>query len=349
MGKKRKKLPAATKPWKEFERAVDTFLQTLLKADPNATVRFNPPKTDRDTHEKQQVDVWIDYVIGGHLPIKMLVSCKGRGRKIDVGGIRTFIQEIGDSGASTGAMYSANGFTGGAVKKAHAHGIGCFQLWRDRPADNPVIEIYRQYWCWDSVCMPIVEPGEAGFPPRTWDEFFSYPLIVNGSRQSLCEYLEEALRIGKANALEQMRTINAFEFPEDFKFTLDLADCPGHSTKITIECRWKRYRGKLRASLLNGSYCVNSGHFSGSISMPFPVTYPPPASDWELLSSNLAKDHNVKSIFFSHNSAGLIASLAKHLAGKPIPSVENKAGRFTPTQSSPSVPQSPPRAEGSTA
>jgi Restriction endonuclease len=319
MSRKSKKLSHAPKPWKEFEQAVTAFLKSLLKDDPNAVVRFNPPKIDRDTKEKQQVDAWIDYRVGGHLPIKILISCKDHVRKIDVGGIRTFIQEIADSGASTGALYSQAGFTKGAVTKASAHGVGCFQLWHDRPADRPAIEIFRRYWCWDSVRLPIVEPGESGFSPKTWDEFFDFHVVLDGQEQTLGEYLEEALHKGKDLAVKQVNATKMFEFPEDFVCSIDLPDCPGRSTKITVECRWLRYQGKLCASLLNGSYCVGTGHFTGTVSMPLPVTYPPPASDWELLPSNLAKNSNVKSVLFTKNSNGLITEMKKRLAGRPMP------------------------------
>jgi Restriction endonuclease len=314
-----KKRSSATSLWKEFERAVNTLLKSLLKDDPNAKVRFDPPKTDRDTKRKQQVDCWIDYKVWGHIPITILVSCKDRGRAIDVGEIRTFIQEIADAGASTGAMYSRSGFTKDAVAKASTHGIGCFQLWRNRPADQPIIELYRKYWCWDSVCTPIVQPGDAGFPPKTWDEFFNFSIILGGNELSIGDHLEEALRRGKEQAIEEAKKIAKFEFPNDFLCTIDLADSPSRSTRILVGCRWLRYRSKLSASLLNGSFCVSTGEFVGTESMAFPVTYPPPASDWEFLPTNPEKDSSVKTFLFTKKSAGLIAELKKSLAGKAIP------------------------------
>jgi hypothetical protein len=141
-------------------------------------------------------------------------------------------------------------------------------------------------------------------------------VALDGHEQSLAQYLEDALRKGKDLAVEQMKKSTGLAFPNDFTCKIDLEDCPGRSTKITVECRWKRYQGRLCASLLNGSYCVNTGHFAGTESVALPVTYPPPASDWEELSVNPPKASNVKSLLFTKNSAGLMAELRKHLAGK---------------------------------
>ena len=113
------------------------------------------------------------------------------------------IQEIGDSGASTGAIYSLAGFTKGAMKKAQARGIGCFQLWRDRPADHPVLQAFCCYWCWDAVTIPVIEPGESGFPPKTWDEFFDFEIEVEGKKQTIFPILRSRIICAKDRLIGQ--------------------------------------------------------------------------------------------------------------------------------------------------
>jgi hypothetical protein len=310
MKKKQKKLVKEIKPWRAFEQAVFAFLQLLLEYDPNATVRYNPPKIDRDTGKKQQVDAWIDYKIGGHLPVKMLISCKDHGRKLDVGDIRTFIQERDDSGATAGALYSRSGFTQDAVKKAQSRGIGCFQLWRDRPADSTVKEVYRWYWCCDSGALIDVDLGEIESPPKTWGEFFAYRIPKNGYDESVAECLQAAYQTGKERAIkEQAARPGISVFPDDFACRVDLEDSPGRTTKVTIICRWRRFQGKLSASLLNGSYCLETGEFAGTITgPPIHVTFPPPASDWQELSLN-PPPPRLKHFVFMKNSAGVIEML----------------------------------------
>lgn len=313
-----KKAKKPIKPWKEFEKAVNKFLELLLRGDPNALVKFDPPKVDRDTKKKQQVDAWIDYKIGGHFPVKMLVSCKDHGRKLDVKEIRVFIQEIEDCGASTGAIYSRAGFTDGAVAKANARGIGCFQLWRDQPADLPVIQLYRRCWCCDSVMTPVVKPGDAGFSPKTWEELFDLRVTVDGPEQSLGDCLEDALQKGKTFVLDEMKRLGLTEFPDDFICTIDLRDSSDRSTTIMLACRWKRFHGKLSAAMLNGSFCVSNGEFVGTETAAFPTVYPPPPSDWEEVSGNLLKTPDVRSILLTRNSSSLVKLLRAELKDKPI-------------------------------
>jgi hypothetical protein len=319
MKKKPRRSTNTRNPWKEFERSVSEFLQRLLGRDPNAIVRYDPPILDRDTKRKQQVDAWIDYKIGGHLPVKMLISCKNHGRKLDIGAIRTFIQERADSGASAGAIYSPNGFSKDAIAKANANGIGCFQLFRDRRADKPKIEVSRRYWCWDTIMLPTVRPGDAGLAARSWDELLDLRIAPNGVGQSVAEYVEEALR--KEKDLASIRAKKAgLIFPMDFVCTVDLQDSATRGTTITIECRWKRYQGKLSAAILNGSFCVSTGEFVGTESFPSPVTFPPPENDWEEIAENPMQSTlaaaGVKTFLFTKNSAGLMMEVRNRLVGQ---------------------------------
>ena len=106
---------------------------------------------------------------------------------------------------------------------------------------QPKIQLYRRYWCWDSVTVPVVKPGDAGFPPQTWDDFFDFRVALGGNEQTLPDRLEGALHKGKVIAIEKISGTTSAAFPEDFVCTLDLQDSPGRSTTITVECRWMRY------------------------------------------------------------------------------------------------------------
>jgi hypothetical protein len=91
------------KPGREFEEAVYTFAKAL---DPTAEILFDHSVLDRDTGKPRQCDVWINAKFGGHWPISILVSCKDHNRKLHVGDIGAFCDEVRSTGASTGVISS---------------------------------------------------------------------------------------------------------------------------------------------------------------------------------------------------------------------------------------------------
>src|SRR6266478_6159315 len=121
----------ATNTGRKFEEAVARFVQAL---DPNAEVTHNVFGKDKDTGERQQMDVLVKTRTLVHFPTTILISCKDYKRKLHVGDIRNFRQELTDSSANQGVIYSSNGFNENALKKAMATGIVCCRLYRDQPA-----------------------------------------------------------------------------------------------------------------------------------------------------------------------------------------------------------------------
>lgn len=79
-------------PWQLFERAVAALCQALA---PDATVTHDAKILDVDIGSRRQRDVWIEALIGGHFPVKVLVSCKRYARKVTVQQVDAFLGELG--------------------------------------------------------------------------------------------------------------------------------------------------------------------------------------------------------------------------------------------------------------
>ena len=103
--------------WREFEIAVAQFLQTL---DPASRVIHDLKQPDGDTGHSRQRDVWIETRFGGHIPIKILVSCKRKKAKLSQQDIDAFRGELLSSNAGMGILYSFSGFTKPALEKRNA-------------------------------------------------------------------------------------------------------------------------------------------------------------------------------------------------------------------------------------
>lgn len=168
--KKRKiKKSDSKKAWRDFEEAVFAFVKTL---DPSAEVLFNHKVPDRDTGTLRQCDAWINAKFGGHLPISILVSCKDyNSKKLDIGDIGTFCNEVRSTGASTGVIYSHIGFTQPALDKAKANGLSCCRLYRNEPADIPQVISISQFVCTLNVEFKLVTDLRlSNF--KTWNDLF---------------------------------------------------------------------------------------------------------------------------------------------------------------------------------
>jgi hypothetical protein len=66
---------------KDFEHAVFAMLQAL---GPDAKIYFDHKIPDRDTGTSRQCDAWIEGLFLDHFPIKYLISCKDKSRKLNI-------------------------------------------------------------------------------------------------------------------------------------------------------------------------------------------------------------------------------------------------------------------------
>jgi hypothetical protein len=239
----------------EFEEAVFKFAKSL---DPNAQVLFNHSVPDRDTGEPRQCDVWINAKFGGHWPLSILVSCKDHKRKLHSGDIGTFRDEVRSTGASTGVIYSRSGFTEPAFRKAKASGFPCCRIYQREPADIPGTFYFEQFACSTQIALDLIEaiPDE---PSITWGDIFAIKHKGSTVLDLICEVIANA----EQSALDQVKATASF--PPDWAMEIQLsAEDSSDSIKIRIFGHWKKYKARMEATLLDGSYCLTNNSFQGT-------------------------------------------------------------------------------------
>lgn len=270
-----------TKPGRNFEKAVYTVAKAL---DPSAEVIFDHRVPDRDVPELlRQVDVWINAKLGGHVTITVYISCKDYNRKLHIGDVERFITEVRSTSASTGIIYSPRGFSRNAVEKARKNGMACCRLYQDAPADLPSELVFYSY-----VCAPKFSLTHSGLPKSrlggTWDDLFVSTVDSGTGSITVLKALGDAWRTAEASAVEQATKNRSW--PTDKSVELSLRDPEGLGTpfSVTLRLSWTRYRGRLDAHLLNGSYCLTDDRFRGSQTGPWIDTRGThPGEGWEEL------------------------------------------------------------------
>ncbi len=251
---------------REFEEAVYTFAKVL---DPSAEVLFNHSVPDRDTGNPRQCDVWISAKFGGHWPLSVLVSCKDRkksGRKLHSGDIGTFRDEVRSTGASTGVIYCNVGFTKPAIEKAKANGIACCRLYQNEPADIPDSIWFEHFACNTSV-MLILETDVRDSKFETWNDLFDIEIESDDGSASVIDIISTAFADGENKAILEVKETVSFppDWRTDLAFKVDAID---EELQIQVWGRCKRYRARLEATLLDGSYCLSDESFRGSQTGP---------------------------------------------------------------------------------
>lgn len=254
------------KPGREFEQAVCAFAQAL---DPSAEVLFNHSVPDRDTGTPRQCDVWINAKFGGHWPLSVLVSCKDRrqsGRKLHIGDIGTFCDEVRSTNANMGVIYCNVGFAKSAVEKAKANGITCCLLYQNDPACIPESIWFNQFGCKPSVWL-ILETDLRGSKIGTWNDLFDVEIDTADGTQTILDVISAAFARGETMACAEAKESGSL--PRDWRAGLAFGiDEICEEVRIQVWGRWRRYRARLEATLLEGSYCLTDGSFAGSQTGP---------------------------------------------------------------------------------
>lgn len=245
-----------------FERAVYEFASRL---DPKAEVLFDHKVPDRDTGTLRQCDVWINAQFGGHIPISILVSCKDHGRKLDVGDIGNFCDEVRSTRASTGVIYARNGFTQPALEKAKANGLSCCRLYMNEPGELP-----------ESLAMPcflsnprigIAAKSAIGIPRTSLGvpliEIFNIPVTLPDGKAGIVLDLILS-RFYELSRESVMEAKEADRLPKEWYSEIYLgASETEFFCTILLHGSWKHYRSLAKAPLLNGSYCLTDNSYFG--------------------------------------------------------------------------------------
>ena len=258
-----------TPEWLKFEETIAAFCKALA---PDAKVTHNLMLPDIDTGESRQRDVWIEASLGGHIAIKVLVSCKRLKRKIDAQHMDSFIGELASSGASKGVLYSVSGFTKPALAKAAKRGISCCVLLVDAAPLIPEMLLFEAYHLYER--FRLIAEGVTGAPD--WAAMLDADGEYNGqampARQALARLFDDEL-----SALhDAIRTIAA---PVRQVSLLLQGDPP---MRLGIQTEWAVHRARMEAWLVNGSYSFIENNFNGSISTPSIDTWnAEPGPGWE--------------------------------------------------------------------
>src|SRR5262249_49257406 len=218
---------------------------------------------------------------GGHIPISILVSCKDYKRNVTISHIGTFCDEVRSTGASTGVLYSSSRFSKAALAKAKSNGLACCRLYRDEPADMPQCLILSWYLCSPRAALELIEP----IPPeglRTWGDVFKMEVCLESGKATVLDIVADQYREHEAEAVAASGASG--QFPSDWiaEDTFNSPAGPLRTLRIRLRAHWRRFRGKIEAHLLNGSYCFSNNSFVGSQAGPaVDMLGPAPGPGWE--------------------------------------------------------------------
>lgn len=262
---------------KDFEKAVEAFCRHL---DPKADCQFDIRVPDRDTKTLRQVDGWITLrVMGGHIPISMLVSCKDHARPIDIEGVEKCSAEMRSTGASHAILYSSSGFTAPAIEKGRALNIACCKLLIDQPPETPselLLQVVAAYPTYSLIAQPV-GPCDRRVG---WHKVLQFQLhqSVTGplSVAGFLTYIM-AQMYGRATALQSGHPSHGAEIEVLHMRYEGLPECDVH-----MVLDWDWYKCRLNAYRVSGSINETDGSFVGSTTFPLvPLDSAPPSTTWE--------------------------------------------------------------------
>jgi len=286
----------------DFEKAVFEFAKTL---NPSAEVLFNHKVPDADTKTMRQCDVWINAKLGGHFPLHILVSCKDHARKLDIGDIGTFRDEIRSTGASAGIIYSKSGFTRQALGKAKMSGIACCRLYQNQPADTPVLTGIESFVFSPKAKIALMNKLD-GLSCKTWGDILS----LKESGEYLYDLIEAKILETEEKAVENQ----VESYPKEWELNLRIVpDNSKTEIRIKILGTWKLYKAKSDAILFDGSHSISNNSFRGTITTPrVNLRNEDPGNDWMEIADKrfvFPKNKILTILYESHGEGVLRESL----------------------------------------
>lgn len=277
--------------WRDFEAAVAAFLAAL---DPSSRVSHDVQLPDEDTGAPRQRDVWIETSFGGHVAIRILVSCKRKKAKIDQQDMDAFIGELRSSGAHKGILYSYSGFTSRALEKAARRGISCCVLYRNQESALPAVLDFVGYYLTENVQLSL-SPAPSGSGPD-WSEVIELPALGDDRHRAAVDVLADDFRADEAELRERLGPL-----PPPGRGVETSVILPGakESSRLVLISQWMIYRAKVECWLVNGSYSVTEKDFKGSFSTPAIDTWSShPGPGWERIGLEELGDAKSFSVIF---------------------------------------------------
>lgn len=300
-----------TPEWQKFEETIAAFCKALA---PDAKVTHNLILPDIDTGESRQRDVWIEASLGGHIAIKVLVSCKRLKRKIDAQHMDAFIGELASSGASKGVLYSVSGFTKPALAKAAKRGISCCVLLVDAAPLMPEMLLFEAYHLYER--FRLTAEGVTGAPD--WAAMLDADGEYDGEAMPAYQALAKLFDDDLPALQDAIRTTPAPVRQVWLLLRGEEADPP---MRLGIQTEWAVHRARMEAWLVNGSYSFIENNFNGNILTPSIDTWnAEPGPGWEPIDAEAMIDGSV--IRFYRMICGIgpgLAAMARHANGSGSP------------------------------
>jgi Restriction endonuclease len=108
----------AIRTGKSYERQV---MRHLTQERPHIAFELNAKVLDTTGQYERQIDVWLP-------DTREIVECKHYTRPVDIGVVDRLVGTVQDVDAAVGHIFSSNGFTDQAAKRARKAGITCTPL-----------------------------------------------------------------------------------------------------------------------------------------------------------------------------------------------------------------------------
>ncbi len=245
--------------WRKFEIAVAHFVEAIGET---AKVTHDIQLPDAHTGYPRQRDVWVEWSIWGHFPVKALISCKYWNSPLDQQDIDHFNGEYISSGAHIGIIYAWQGFNERAIEKAKALRFHCCKLYRDEPAELPVSLVLGLAYHFRPRFQIQVKGESETYGFKKWEDVFAIPigdttvfdLLVNELDMfQYCRDVKERWRMAREGHVGLVNIREKGLAPLD----------------IIIRCIDRAFQAKIEYTMLKGSYNITDGNFVGSQATPY--------------------------------------------------------------------------------
>ena len=194
--------------WKKFEIAVTKFVEAL---DPSAKVTHDAKLPDIHTNTIRQRDVWVEAKVCQHFPVKILISCKRKNRKLNQQDIDAFNGELISSGARLGVIYSFSGFASNAIEKANTLGISCCMIFENEPPNIPENIVFaKSYCCTPRMQLSVVSPLDPHWDLKTWNDLFLLIFEDEGEKISAIDAIVNSYFKGEQEAKQKINSETLF-------------------------------------------------------------------------------------------------------------------------------------------
>lgn len=263
-----------TPEWKQFEIAITSFLKSL---GGNAKITHDKSIPDKDTNTPRQRDIWIESNILGHFPIKVYVSCKFTGKKIDQQKMDAVIGELLSSGAGQGVIYSKTGFTPDAIKKGKKYNIFCCKLYQNKSPELPEILLIKQYHCSTGVginCLKV--PKKI----NNWDDLLG--IKCNSDTITILDDITKCFEYLEKKSLEDNKLNRGL--PKNLSLKYSPNNTYHDKIQLQLTILWRIYEADFSGFLINGSYNFTEKKFIGEQKGPIiKIKAGHPGENWKLL------------------------------------------------------------------